>query len=179
MDEALSSPRAWGCFCLDAAAKAVLTGLPHVRGGVSKPRLSRAHICASSPRAWGCFYGGSVRMASTLVFPTCVGVFPERGKKEKSPKRLPHVRGGVSIEDFRICTHSRSSPRAWGCFLFLGRRGCHVGVFPTCVGVFPIAPPHLPYGQRLPHVRGGVSSVLSGSPPTAPVFPTCVGVFLF
>ena len=90
-----------------------------------------------------------------------------------------------------------SSPRAWGCFRrrhsgWLARR-----VFPTCVGVFPAGLPPVSDRISLPHVRGGVSTVLKpifnwpessprawgcffipwGILPTDSVFPTCVGVF--
>ena len=70
-------------------------------------------------------------------------------------------------------------------------------VFPTCVGVFPVSAPQLRTGSRLPHVRGGVSTMNNNSLPdlmSSPrawgcfhdigiswigvdVFPTCVGVF--
>ena len=91
----------------------------------------------------------------------------------------------------------RSSPRAWGCFLHLLAVLFVPAVFPTCVGVFPPRSTGFRAPDRLPHVRGGVSSICfmlrprSRSSPRAwgcfreragaraalHVFPTCVGVF--
>ena len=92
-----------------------------------------------------------------------------------------------------------SSPRAWGCFCWLGPCPAGLEVFPTCVGVFPAYFLCFPRGGSLPHVRGGVSqrradvdvadessprawgcfSKSGGSGMNFPVFPTCVGVFLY
>ena len=91
-----SSPRAWGCFRQKAAvfsfdsvfptcvgvflAKRLfvnsITGLPHVRGGVSGIVLDPFVGTGSSPRAWGCFSGERPDYRTAEVFPTCVGVFP-------------------------------------------------------------------------------------------------------
>ena len=70
-----SSPRPWGCFCVDAVTNfrrvvfptsvgvflmdvpmtEIIKGLPHVRGGVSAiHHVGKAHLL-SSPRPWGCF----------------------------------------------------------------------------------------------------------------------------
>ena len=72
----------------------------------------------------------------------------------------------------------RSSPRAWGCFLPASALSLFAGVFPTCVGVFPLYACSLTVAKGLPHVRGGVS--YRGDRPVTDyeVFPTCVGVFL-
>ena len=135
----------------------------------------------------------------TLVFPTCVGVFPSSFAWEMIKYCLPHVRGGVSVEILMAKPDDTSSPRAWGCFsLKRGKRPIRL-VFPTCVGVFPRAPEKTGAFFGLPHVRGGVSyrqcfgPAGNGSsprawgcffprglfPPCLFVFPTCVGVFLF
>ena len=107
------------------------------------------------------------------------------------------MRGGVSMYVDDPEGEGKSSPRAWGCFWPLVFHNWIFSVFPTCVGVFlSIASLHSVF-HRLPHVRGGVSSVLlsrpglNGSSPRAwgcfhvvpdcghngLVFPTCVGVF--
>ena len=91
-----------------------------------------------------------------------------------------------------------SSPHAWGCFRHQKLKWrCHY-VFPTCVGVFQLKRHQLSLCRCLPHMRGGVSSVINSivqvgvsSPhawgcfrnpdtgkPDSGVFPTCVGVFL-
>ena len=110
---------------------------------------------------------------------------------------LPHVRGGVSASGAQLMAEARSSPRAWGCFLYCGS-GCQFdGVFPTCVGVFLAGCGRTTHYRCLPHVRGGVSPpkqrlfAVARSSPRAwgcfkeeppplegcLVFPTCVGVF--
>ena len=111
---------------------------------------------------------------------------------------LPHVRGGVSTIAVGIKQARKSSPRPWGCFSLAGRIFKARRVFPTSVGVFPIAATNALDDLSLPHVRGGVSwlrevdSSLWGSSPRPwgcfylnrinqrdhSVFPTSVGVFL-
>ena len=111
-----SSPRAWGCFSMQAGdrcrrrvfptcvgvflAKALVYSLshrlPHVRGGVSRRKIKGRHSVRSSPRAWGCFPRGRFLRRAGHVFPTCVGVFPALALPEPAKKSLPHVRGGVS-----------------------------------------------------------------------------------
>ena len=152
--------------------------LPHVRGGVSTLTTLSHRASLSSPRAWGCFWRADYRHEHDMVFPTCVGVFPEVLLCLDGRLSLPHVRGGVSSV----------------CCLFPDR----ARVFPTCVGVFPTSVRSGPSVPCLPHVRGGVSLIrprrvnsFPSSPrawgcfytshalPCAPkVFPTCVGVFL-
>ncbi len=91
-------------------------GLPHVRGGVSDKMIVDWGDGTSSPRAWGCFYLKEDMTLRIVVFPTCVGVFPEDEARELTDAGLPHVRGGVSfvlrLGDDKVL----SSPRAWGCF---------------------------------------------------------------
>ena len=212
-----SSPRAWGCFC-PALYKArhdgvfptcvgvfpprhkasrLLFCLPHVRGGVSQFARRLIAVLMSSPRAWGCFRSRFPPASPIYVFPTCVGVFLRVTLPRRWAVSLPHVRGGVSRTPACHPEAPASSPRAWGCFcLWLSPRTWEA-VFPTCVGVFPTVPhPAVAVGS-LPHVRGGVSFLMSsgslrisssprawgcfctGAHPYAvgAVFPTCVGVF--
>ena len=132
----LSSPRAWGCFYIQAyltvpdvvfpTCVGVFlkhwpliqkhNSLPHVRGGVSaEPRSPRVQG-GSSPRAWGCFLAMLGADAPRTVFPTCVGVFLCASVPGCSGCSLPHVRGGVSENPADIVGGVWSSPRAWGCF---------------------------------------------------------------
>ena len=173
----LSSPHAWGCFlqklkkppelrvfptcvgvfppyCSKCYAR---TSLPHMRGGVSKRKNRAKPRRTSSPHAWGCFFGRKNTHLLHCVFPTCVGVFPRWPLRFVPGIRLPHMRGGVSLDPQLGISHIRSSPHAWGCFqiMYKGQpKGC---VFPTCVGVFLSSS----YSARslacLPHMRGGVS----------------------
>ena len=111
-----SSPRAWGCFSLKRGKRPIrlvfptcvgvfpgdtyfvfaLRRLPHVRGGVSAAGRAGQRTKSSSPRAWGCFYLKEDMTLRIVVFPTCVGVFPEDEARELTDAGLPHVRGGVS-----------------------------------------------------------------------------------
>ena len=133
-----SSPRPWGCFLGDQAARhpehvfptpvGVFPGdcnpydlphrLPHARGGVSVGGLSPGCLIWSSPRPWGCFSITGRKMPPKGVFPTPVGVFPPRGSSSESTARLPHARGGVSKVNREFRDTIRSSPRPWGCFRF-------------------------------------------------------------
>ena len=133
---AVSSPRAWGCFCyhfchpcweivfptcvgvfLSVYSRTRQeTGLPHVRGGVSDMDTSIQVLERSSPRAWGCFMPKLHPPAPPTVFPTCVGVFLMAVMAEAEADSLPHVRGGVSAEKEAAIKNAESSPRAWGCF---------------------------------------------------------------
>ena len=153
---------------------------------------------ASSPHAWGCFRSAAASGGSRFVFPTRVGVFPREPSVSQAQEGLPHTRGGVSGPPGCMTRCCGSSPHAWGCFSPYARPARVHGVFPTRVGVF-LRPPRLS-GQphRLPHTRGGVSTIALGrgcadtsSPhawgcfcstgqPRRPglVFPTRVGVFL-
>src|SRR5690606_24710266 len=110
---------------------------------------------------------------------------------------LPHVRGGVSAAGWPEMRSCASSPRPWGCFPRTRAALYPHHVFPTSVGVFPDAREVPRSGDRLPHVRGGVSHVPgSAAAPDASsprpwgcfreassienrlsVFPTSVGVF--
>ncbi|KMG98344.1 hypothetical protein SM64_02115 [Klebsiella pneumoniae] len=132
-----------------------------------------------------------------LVFPTHVGVFLLPSWSTTCRRRLPHARGGVSLKYRFHSNHGVSSPRTWGCFLFLHLSRGWFRVFPTHVGVFPqCSILHRAQGS-LPHARGGVSDAYSdfchrrkSSPrtwgcfyrfaltiSTIHVFPTHVGVF--
>ena len=152
----------------------------------------------SSPRTWGCFRNPARNHRDAFVFPTHVGVFLLAACTACSCAGLPHARGGVSRQRKTKNGIRRSSPRTWGCFSALYLDKLVVTVFPTHVGVFPL--PFLRASQqvRLPHARGGVSTVTgkliinaTSSPRTwgcfwsyggcglvYDVFPTHVGVFL-
>jgi len=213
----LSSPHAWGCFSslliyqeqlqvfptcvgvflITPNIASAWNGLPHMRGGVSYPSFNDFDETLSSPHAWGCFFDFYNPEFDSMVFPTCVGVFPIPLKFTLHYKGLPHMRGGVSHKVALVVTNLPSSPHAWGCFFFLGGSFLRCSVFPTCVGVFLLTRPTPRRGTRLPHMRGGVSSssfakMKKGtSSPHAwgcfldvifivlelYVFPTCVGVF--
>ena len=113
----LSSPRPWGCFHgsikIDNRKKVFPTpvgvfpsvfkhlgfvkGLPHARGGVSQPCPETPLYKTSSPRPWGCFLTARQAAQRSVVFPTPVGVFPDRPMDFRQSWGLPHARGGVSL----------------------------------------------------------------------------------
>ena len=179
----LSSPRAWGCFSLKRGKRPIRlvfptcvgvfltfgshsltkTCLPHVRGGVSRAAFPKENFSASSPRAWGCFRKMRPASSRTLVFPTCVGVFPRQATGEGASSRLPHVRGGVSGKSKAGLLRPLSSPRAWGCFRGPRKKPGLFLVFPTCVGVFLSTGSFSTLSFCLPHVRGGVSVLTSST----------------
>ena len=111
--------------------------LPHARGGVSFRSWSRLWCRQSSPRPWGCFWCSRPTGSLHLVFPTPVGVFPDQKKFFELQLRLPHARGGVSINLLYPCSEIGSSPRPWGCFWEQPHFQGQQTVFPTPVGVFP------------------------------------------
>ena len=92
-----------------------------------------------------------------MVFPTCVGVFLMLVGTTITADSLPHMRGGVSVEQASRGIVGGSSPHAWGCFPVWGDLIFQPGVFPTCVGVFPGSRQVRTRLVRLPHMRGGVS----------------------
>ena len=67
------------------------------------------------------------------------------------------MRGGVSCYSYMMPLKRLSSPHAWGCFYGIVLENLDSGVFPTCVGVFPISNVSKFIPFRLPHMRGGVS----------------------
>ena len=174
-----------------------MEGLPHARGGVSQPAPAVAVREGSSPRSWGCFQPRSIFRGQGAVFPTLVGVFPERRSSQTSLICLPHARGGVSVCIPSLLASRESSPRSWGCFCRCACGSSYPQVFPTLVGVFLRQLEIEASRERLPHARGGVSSRpeiqmrMGWSSPrswgcflsiqrqgrTGWVFPTLVGVF--
>ena len=151
-----SSPRPWGCFYweferftswevfptpvgvfLNQELYALVErGLPHARGGVSLTGSIEGGQEWSSPRPWGCFWLIEIMAKRSNVFPTPVGVFPNREKDHESRNRLPHARGGVSLTCTRKLPIWESSPRPWGCFPNSSHLNPSHLVFPTPVGVF-------------------------------------------
>ena len=103
------------------------------------------------------------------VFPTHVGVFPRQGCSRQDSTRLPHARGGVSVQCGFLPYAKASSPRTWGCFYAVSIYAQRDDVFPTHVGVFPPLQRICALLQRLPHPRGGeVVRRLKGAKKAAP-----------
>ena len=174
-----------------------LLSLPHGRGDVSGLVIKGEPAVLSSPRAWGCFFSRGLCLNCNKVFPTGVGMFLFPGPLSQLQQSLPHGRGDVSIRRQPVKIFSRSSPRAWGCFLTTGRSANTRRVFPTGVGMFPALALArfmiicLPHGRR--DVSQGIaanSAAIASSPRAwgcfrrartprtcTAVFPTGVGMF--
>ena len=93
-----SSPRPWGCFLVSIRSDFSIAvfptpvgvflsfsdhfrssrRLPHARGGVSTPPPYCSACHKSSPRPWGCFFDYIGLGFNDSVFPTPVGVFPNK-----------------------------------------------------------------------------------------------------
>ena len=89
-------------------------GLPHPRGGVSPAGQRYGTRLRSSPPAWGCFHQEIRDHAGQEVFPTRVGVFPEAHAVCGDTSGLPHPRGGVSGVKVIGSYNLPSSPPLWG-----------------------------------------------------------------
>ncbi len=173
-----SSPRAWRCFSRMAklnAKQAVFStcvevfpvqamplrgalSLLHVRGGVSVLPFLQTTPRRSSPRAWRCFSRRLFAPDPTMVFSTCVEVFPSSGVRDSSHVSLLHVRGGVSTAVRKYQITRSSSPRAWRCFRYTSQGKLRGSVFSTCVEVFLKTRWRPASASGLLHVRGGVSN---------------------
>ena len=177
-EEPSSSPRPWGCFRGKAGQDnrrdvfptpvgvfrkrdpraGRRSSLPHARGGVSVSVHAEPFIAKSSPRPWGCFYVFSLLLVSI--------------------PGLPHARGGVSVFPGDYNSLDPSSPRPWGCFWAGCMRRSAASVFPTPVGVFLYGCQIAQDFLRLPHARGGVSTVCSPSRLASSSSPRPWGCFL-
>ncbi len=131
-----SSPREWGCFCVDRLAEGSIDVFP--------TRVGLFRRDAMTPR-------------NNDVFPTRVGVFPGSPMGCRCARRLPHASGGVSVTLTLGGSPSASSPREWGCFYSSICDTSALSVFPTRVGVFLLCDGAGHRRRRLPHASGGVS----------------------
>ena len=129
-------PTPVGVFLAHPVSPPESVPLPHARGGVSVISDTLHALKSSSPRPWGCFRRRAWLKPMTSLFPTPVGVFPERRSDGHQNRTLPHARGGVSF--FRVIADVDyfSSPRPWGCFFGICGACPVVSLFPTPVGVF-------------------------------------------
>ena len=127
------SPHTWGCFfCQQPLSQQqsvlptyvgvflrhwpiswVRISSPHIRGGVSQPRLLLLSLLQFSPHTWGCFYSTEFKRDLARVLPTYVGVFLVSEEGSIELKRFsPHTWGC-----FPSSVTAMFSPRAWGCLI--------------------------------------------------------------
>ena len=170
-------PTPVGVFPLSTRKGCTLKSLPHARGGVSLGNRLLPALSRSSPRPWGCFHSTLLDMYCAEVFPTPVGVFPVVCIRRRARRRLPHARGGVSSQFVYGSPTVRSSPRPWGCFLFIWRFFYGSLVFPTPVGVFLAVHKAEHLHLSLPHARGGVSEWFRNQDTDDPSSPRPWGCF--
>ena len=194
-----SSPHPWGCFPSDLSPVALMAVfptpvgvfprcltlpkrarcLPHTRGGVSGYQSSCRRLVPSSPHPWGCFRTRTTGAQPPAVFPTPVGVFPNKYTSLISLLSLPHTRGGVSNCQRCHGSLSTSSPHPWGCFRTRTTGAQPPAVFPTPVGVFRLSERMMYSEEGLPHTRGGVSISRSLSAASLTSSPHPWGCFFF
>ena len=145
-------------FPLAGSSHPCMGGFPHAGGDVSSVICPFTLCFGFSPRRWGCFLLLPCTYRLIPVFPTQVGMFPERTVVLLRDEGFPHAGGDVSVAELSQLFPSRFSPRRWGCFpeRQLLDRGARV--FPTQVGMFL-----WPFAHCWASIR---------------VFPTQVGMFL-
>ena len=145
------SPRRWGCFPRDLVCRRGelvfptqvgmfpasrdssrrTQGFPHAGGDVSATPIFREIAEEFSPRRWGCFERQDRREKATNVFPTQVGMFPNKCSLALYLECFPHAGGDVSGSDRVKHPFAEFSPRRWGCFPKGRDESAGIRVFPT------------------------------------------------
>ena len=126
-----------GVFPHEPREYGLRSGLPRIRGGVSRVHAVQLNGRESSPHTRGCFTGPQDRSMINQVFPAYAGVFLHTQASHQVRRRLPRIRGGVSL----ILPAPRkvrwSSPHTRGCFPLRIIIILMTRVFPAYAGVFP------------------------------------------
>ena len=112
---------------------------PHAGGDVSGTQRSLGTSPKFSPRRWGCFESACASFQTASVFPTQVGMFPSFPRMLRSSDSFPHAGGDVSGIASNALGFVEFSPRRWGCFYLADCLLDGEEVFPTQVGMFPVA----------------------------------------
>ena len=126
-----------GVFPYPGDAGSGYTGLPHIRGGVSRFDDDFKVDAESSPHTRGCFRWRKHSISLRTVFPAYAGVFPLEKAQHFIEDGLPRIRGGVSMPGTAHLVGLRSSPHTRGCFQSAYGCTCPDSVFPAYAGVFP------------------------------------------
>ena len=128
---------------------------PHTRGGGPLYRAAIDLPDEFSPHAWG----WTLRIPSFIpmshVFPTRVGVDPDRSGVKYDMVSFPHTRGGGPIHTICVRKWVLFSPHAWGWTVHSQLRQHYKFVFPTRVGVDLLPRESIVTNKRFPHTRGG------------------------
>ncbi len=129
------SPREWGCSdgggkmeelkCLfptrvgmfRTANTRALLGLPfpHASGDVPLRGDYKLVPDSFSPREWGCSARPVVQHRWQVLFPTRVGMFRSRSRRNTRRSSFPHASGDVPGESPSPSFRTIFSPREWGC----------------------------------------------------------------
>ena len=137
--------------------------LPHTRGGVPPYLIASVIRVGSSPHTWGCPSAIALPPLDLILFPTHVGVSPDRIYFFGLSRPLPHTRGGVPIKQPLRSSTLLSSPHTWGCPSRIAPPKVATSLFPTHVGVSPYNIQMSPCKITLPHTRGGVPATCGAS----------------
>ena len=146
-----------GVFPYDREHFHHLPRLPRIRGGVSTIKHGTGWHYWSSPHTRGCFPLPHGHDQQRRVFPAYAGVFLVNREIIPQTRRLPRIRGGVSICKLPEFCEPESSPHTRGCFLSSRGFTTSPGVFPAYAGVFPRVLATTTSSRSLPRIRGGVS----------------------
>ena len=125
------SPRRWGCFCGPRPVLPSGFSFPHAGGDVSATFAEPPSRQQFSPRRWGCFQPVRLVRPEDDVFPTQVGMFPNKCSLALYLECFPHAGGDVSGSDRVKHPFAEFSPRRWGCFPKGRDESAGIRVFPT------------------------------------------------
>ena len=199
MQEAGSSPRAWGTRAARSNAAARHRFIPTCVGNTAVPERSDApgpvhphvrgeHIrtvntvtmtVGSSPRAWGTHLGPVFGLRRRRFIPTCVGNTSRRFPLPSCLSVHPHVRGEHISQPSMIPASPGSSPRAWGTLREMQAQNLFARFIPTCVGNTTAQARPLRRQPVHPHVRGEHSRTLVLPYPMRGSSPRAWGTRLF
>ncbi len=131
------------------------SALPHARGGgpAGDPRFDLRWD--SSPRTWGWTPTSTGAGRPARLFPTHVGVDRTSSEQPDNVFPLPHARGGGPNIPVGTVPAEASSPRTWGWTEYTEGALEGLRLFPTHVGVDPVADGNPNSERALPHARGG------------------------
>ena len=134
-EEAVFSPRPWGCsgrlrrrparrallptpvgmFRAFVRRRPMRWSSPHARGDVPGQWRPRKNRCSFSPRPWGCSVSQLPDGLNLLLLPTPVGMFRFQSPPKAPASPSPHARGDVPVRNITHCIIKIFSPRPWGC----------------------------------------------------------------
>ena len=169
---------------------------PHARGDGPQYTGRIAPAERFSPRPWGWSGGKQHDFCTRKVFPTPVGMVPTVTASVTGGVSFPHARGDGPCHHVPLVMTFAFSPRPWGWSPIQTVQAPRRAVFPTPVGMVPIAIAEGVPWFGFPHARGdgpgkrdvscyfrtfsprpwGWSGIRGGASMGGKVFPTPVGM---